>query len=153
MKYDIRVDGENFEVEIKKDESRGGERVFRVDVSGREFEVAVKGEGIAAQAVKRPVFSVAAVPAAAVPAAPAEKAGGEKKSAAGGVPVEAPMAGKVVKIVVKDGDKVKPGDVLFILEAMKMENSIVSPAAGKVVSISVSVGDVMQKGNVMCTVG
>jgi biotin carboxyl carrier protein len=67
----------------------------------------------------------------------------------GGVTVEAPMPGNILDIPVKVGDLVKKDQVLLILEAMKMENEIVSPVDGKIVSIAVSKGDTVNAGVVL----
>lgn len=61
--------------------------------------------------------------------------------------IEAPMPGNIWKILVSEGDAVKSGDVLLILEAMKMENEIVAPGDGKVVSITTSEGSAVNTGD------
>lgn len=86
---------------------------------------------------------VAAAPAAA-PAAPA---------AAGSVPVNAPMPGTILDIKVKAGAAVKAGDVVMILEAMKMENEISAPQDGTIASIDVRKGDTVNSGDVLYTMG
>ena len=88
---------------------------------------------------------VAAAPAAApAPAAPA---------AAGSVPVNAPMPGTILDIKVKAGAAVKAGDVVMILEAMKMENEISAPQDGTIASIDVRKGDTVNSGDVLYTMG
>ena len=86
---------------------------------------------------------VATAPAAA-PAAPA---------AAGSVPVNAPMPGTILDIKVKAGAAVKAGDVVMILEAMKMENEISAPQDGTIASIDVRKGDTVNSGDVLYTMG
>ena len=87
----------------------------------------------------------AAAPApAAAPAAPA---------AAGSVPVNAPMPGTILDIKVKAGAAVKAGDVVMILEAMKMENEISAPQDGTIASIDVRKGDTVNSGDVLYTMG
>ncbi len=102
-----------------------------------------------------PTFTVSADKApspsqATTKAAP--PAGADAGAGAGDAKIVAPMAGKVVAVKAAEGDTIKKGDTVFILEAMKMENSILATASGTVVSISVNVGDIMKKGNVMCTI-
>ncbi|MCG8499407.1 MAG: biotin/lipoyl-binding protein, partial [Firmicutes bacterium] len=63
------------------------------------------------------------------------------------------MPGKVVKINVKEGQEVKKGDTLLILEAMKMENEIMAPKSGKVVSVHVSAGTSVNNGDVLVSIG
>ena len=86
-------------------------------------------------------------PAASAPAAP--KAAAPKpapKAAAGGAPINAPMRGTIVDVKVKVGDKVTNGTVVAVLEAMKMENDIVSDKDGVVASICVNKGEAVETG-------
>ena len=83
----------------------------------------------------------------AAPAAPAAPA------AAGSVPVNAPMPGTILDIKVKAGAAVKAGDVVMILEAMKMENEISAPQDGTIASIDVRKGDTVNSGDVLYTMG
>ena len=84
-----------------------------------------------------------AAPSAAPAAAPVS--GGQK--------VEIPMPGTILSVSVKAGDVVKKGQVLAVLEAMKMENEIVSPFDGKVVSVGVSKGDSVNPGDLLVQIG
>ncbi len=68
-------------------------------------------------------------------------------------PIKAALPGAVLKINVAEGDSIEEGDVLLVLEAMKMETEIKSPKAGTVASIDVSVGDQVKNGQVMVTLG
>ncbi len=72
--------------------------------------------------------------------------------AAGVTTVKPPMPGKIAKVQVKSGDAVQPGDVLVILEAMKMQNEIISPVEGVVKSMEVKVGDSIDSKKVICTI-
>ncbi len=71
----------------------------------------------------------------------------------GGQKVEAPMPGNIVNVAVNVGDTVKKGQLLVVLEAMKMENEIVSPVDGKVVSVGVSKGDTVNPGDTLVQIG
>ena len=108
-------------------------KYYNISVNGVAYSVSV--EETAAGAAP-----VAAAPVAA-PAAPA--------GAAGAVAVKAPMPGNILDVKVKAGDSVKAGDVLAILEAMKMENEIVAPQDGTVASINVNKGDTVNSGDVL----
>lgn len=89
----------------------------------------------------------AAAPAAAPKAAPKKAAAAPKKAAAaGGTPVNAPMRGTIVDVKVKVGDKVTNGTVVAVLEAMKMENDIVSDKDGVVAAICVNKGESVETG-------
>ena len=108
-------------------------KYYNITVNGVAYSVSV--EETAAGAAP-----VAAAPVAA-PAAPA--------GAAGAVAVKAPMPGNILDVKVKAGDSVKAGDVLVILEAMKMENEIVAPQDGTVASVNVNKGDTVNSGDVL----
>ena len=75
------------------------------------------------------------------------------EQSSGGTAVEAPMPGSILGISVKVGDQVKKDQVVVILEAMKMENEIVSPVDGKIISIGVSKGDSVNVGQVLLQIG
>ncbi len=107
---------------------------YRVNVNGTAYEVEIE-EMTAAPA------AAPAAPAVA-PAAPA---------AAGGETVTAPMPGNILAVNVAAGDSVKKGQVLMILEAMKMENEIMCPHDGKIASVSVTKGASVESGSVLCT--
>ena len=72
---------------------------------------------------------------------------------AGGEQVAAPMPGTILSVNVQSGSAVKKGEVLMILEAMKMENEILAPRDGTVVSVSVSKGSSVQAGESLCVIG
>lgn len=95
------------------------------------------------------VTSVAPAAAPAASAAPAPAAA--PAGAQGSVKVESPMPGKILAVKKSVGDAVKSGDVILILEAMKMENEIVAPQDGTVASINVSVGDSVESGATLAT--
>ncbi|MDD4316847.1 MAG: biotin/lipoyl-binding protein [Clostridia bacterium] len=108
-------------------------RKFNIKVNGISYEVEVEEIG----AVCAPIQAVA--PAAVQVAAPAQPVqvaapvpASKSAASAGGIKVKAPMPGNILKIKAKNGADVKKGEVLFVLEAMKMENDIVSPADGKI---------------------
>lgn len=113
-------------------------RKFSLNVNGKNYEVIAEEQTADSTT---PVAAVAPVKAVApVASAPA-----------GGTPLNAPMPGLVKAIKVKNGDSVKKGDVILVLEAMKMENDIASPADG-VVSIAVAEGANVNSGDVLFTV-
>ena len=91
---------------------------------------------------------VAAAPVAA-PVAPKAAPAAAPKAAAGAVTVKAPMPGNILDVKVAAGASVKAGDVLVILEAMKMENEIVAPQDGTVASINVHKGDTVNSGDTL----
>ena len=120
---------------------------YTITVNGNVYDVTVEeGAGVAA-----PVAPVASPAAPKVAPAPAKKAAPAPKAAAGGVKVNAPMPGKILGVKASVGQAVKKGDVLLILEAMKMENEIVAPQDGTVASINVTVGEQVESGAVIAT--
>ena len=125
---------------------------YVVTLNGKKFEVEVeKGQATAVYA--GPAAPVAAAPAAApaAPAAPAAAPAAPAAPAGAGDPVSAPMPGNILQVKVANGQAVKSGDVLFILEAMKMENEICAPKDGTVTSVCVTKGATVETGSVLCT--
>jgi len=111
---------------------------YKVNVNGTVYEVTVEAMDGAAPVAAAPA------PAAAAPAA-AAPAGGEK--------VSAPMPGTILDVRVSNGQTVKKGDILFILEAMKMENEIMAPCGGTIASVSVTKGAAVDSGALLCVIG
>lgn len=115
---------------------------YKITVNGTEYDVVVE-ETTGGQASPAP-----AAKAAPVKKAPAKKA---SQGAQGGIKVSAPMPGKIVSVKVSAGNAVKKGDVIMILEAMKMENEISAPQDGTIASIDVNEGASVETGNVLAT--
>ena len=131
MKYKVTLNGRTYEVEVDED------KAMLVD----EYEAY-------APAPAAPAAPVAAAPAAA-PAAPAAA---PAQAVAAGEPVTSPMPGNILKILVSQGQQVKEGDVVMILEAMKMENEIVAPKTGSVAQILVTKGAVVETGATLAVI-
>ena len=117
---------------------------FNVTVNGKAYDVAVEEitDG-SAPVVSAPVAPVPAKPAPA-PAPVAEKGEGEA--------VSAPMSGTILDVKANVGDTVSRGQVIMVLEAMTMENDIVSPCDGKITSILVNKGDTVNPSDTLATV-
>ena len=109
---------------------------YRVNVNGTAYEVEIE----------EMTGAPAAAPAAAAPAAPAPAASGAGES------ITSPMPGNILAVNVAVGDMVKKGQVLMILEAMKMENEIMAPQDGKVTSVAVAKGAAGESGALLCTI-
>ena len=108
---------------------------YKVNVNGTEYVISIE--------------LISEEEAASAKSAPAPAA---SSAAAGeGAEVVAPMQGTILAVNVKDGDAVKKGDVLFILEAMKMENEIMAAADGVITSVCVQKGASVANGTVLCT--
>ena len=129
MKYKVTLNNRVYEVEVEQDEA------MLVD----EYELAAP----AAPAPAAPAAPVAAAAPAAV-AAPVSVAAGEA--------VKSPMPGNILKINVTQGQQVNEGDVIMVLEAMKMENEIVATRSGTIAQIAVSKGAVVETGAVLAVI-
>ena len=129
MKYKVTLNNRVYEVEVEQGEA------MLVD----EYE-------LAAPAAPAPAAAAAPV-AAAAPAAAAAPV-----SVAAGEAVKSPMPGNILKINVTQGQKVNEGDVIMILEAMKMENEIVATRSGTIAQIAVSKGAVVETGAVLAVI-
>ena len=105
---------------------------YKVNVNGTVYEVEIE----------EMTGAPAAAPVAAAPAAPA--GAGER--------VAAPMPGNILSVNVAAGDTVKKGQVLMVLEAMKMENEIMAPCDGKVTAVAVTKGAAVESGALLCTI-
>ncbi len=118
---------------------------YTITVNGTAYDVTVEEGGQGSAPISAPVAAPrpAAPKAAPKPAAPA--------GAQGAVKVNAPMPGKILNIKANAGQAVKKGEVLIILEAMKMENEIVATADGTIASINVTVGQSVEAGDVLAT--
>ena len=109
-------------------------KAYKVNVNGNVYEITL--EIIDKEDLKT------TEPAKTAPAAPA----------AGGTTVSSPMPGTILRVNVANGQAVKKGDVLMVLEAMKMENEIMAPCDGTVASVNVQASASVETGTVLCTI-
>lgn len=139
-------------------------RKFLVKVNGNQYEVDVE-EIVNANSTVKPVAENKTAPSVSIPAAAVQK---KETSAAvpqnkdtvpkpdetpkGAMAVKAPMPGTILKVNVSKGDAVKKGQVLLILEAMKMENEIVSPVNGMIASAGVIKGSSVNAGDILLSI-
>ncbi len=152
--FELRKQGELRPVEEKP---KG--KVIKIYVAGREYEVGI--EGVNLEALIMPSYAPSEIPAQTVqpvqstpaqtPTAPVEVP--STSTPAGGNAVTAPMPGKILRILVNEGEKVKAGQGLLVLEAMKMENEIPSPRDGVVKRILVKEGETVDTGQALIELG
>ena len=147
--YSYNVNGAQYDVTI---ESIQGQ-VAKVNVKGVAFDVEMLGAPIAEGDLPAaaPAATSAAAPAAttAPTAAPATPA---KGAAGAGTPVKAPLPGVVTKVLVANGQSVKKGDTVVVLEAMKMENNITAECDGTVSGVCCAAGDSVMEGTTLVTI-
>ena len=117
-------------------------KIYKVKVNGKVYEVELESVSEVAGSIATPVAEQAATQAAQTPVV-----------AGAGAQLNAPMAGTILDVKVKVGDSVQVGDVVCILEAMKLENEVVANAAGVIKSIAVSKGDAVQNGQLLVVIG
>ena len=111
-------------------------KAYKVTVNGNVYEITL-------EIIDKEDIKTTEPAKAAAPAAPA---------AAGGTSVSAPMPGTILRVNVANGQAIKKGDVLMVLEAMKMENEIMAPCDGTVASVNVQASASVETGTVLCTI-
>lgn len=148
-KYQYKVQGVDYDVEIEEVEGN----IAKVNVNGIPFEVELKQPINPTSSLNKVKVEapkpVAKAPAAAPAAAPAPT----PAPAGAGTAIKSPLPGTITDVKVNVGDKVNAGDVVLVLEAMKMQNNIESETTGTVTSIAVKPGDSVMEGFVLLTIG
>lgn len=135
--YKFKISGKEYNVTIGSIE----DKIAKVNVNGKDYEVELENQPAAAPAV------AAAPVAAAAQAAPAAAAASAAKPAAGaGVKVTSPLPGVIIEVSVKEGQAVKAGQKVAVIEAMKMENEIAATQDGTISAIHVNKGDSVLEG-------
>ena len=138
--YKFKIGGKEYNVTVNPKEGK----FFDVTVNGATYEVEAENAPAAASVAQPAAAPVQA--AAAAPAAPAAKPAGA------GEKLASPLPGVIIEISVKEGQQVKAGQKVAILEAMKMENEIPAPKDGTITEIHVHKGDTLQEGDPVVTI-
>lgn len=142
-KFKFTIRGNNYEVEVVNIE----DNIAEVEVNGTKYEVEIHKE---IKTSKTPKLTRAV----AHPTSDSDKAKTSKPTERKGAGhIKAPLPGTILDIKVKEGDIVKPGDILLIMEAMKMENNIKAGHAGKITAVKVKQGDSVLEGDVLVEIG
>ncbi len=149
--YKYTINGADYDVTI---DSLNGNKA-KVIVNGMSFDVEMQGTLNESDLPDAPAADASAAPAApkAAASAAAPKAAAPAGAPGKGTPVKAPLPGVVTAINVNVGQKVKKGETVVVLEAMKMENNIAAECEGTVTSVCVAQGDSVMEGTVLVTVG
>lgn len=144
--YKIKINGNDYAVTVHSVEDSKAE----VEVNGTSYQVEVEGMK-APKVTKTPKI----VPAAKVPTheAKAQTSSPAATASAVGGNIKSPLPGTILDVMVREGDSVKIGQHLIMLEAMKMENNIDADRDGKVISLKVRKGDAVLEGDVLITIG
>lgn len=137
--YKFKINGKDYAVKIGEADGKN----LTVNVNGADYQVELENAPVAAQNTA----SVSPAPAAAAAPAAAPKAAGA------GVTIKSPLPGIIISIDVKEGQAVKRGQKLAVIEAMKMENDILSEADGTVTAIHAHKGDSVLEGADIVTIG
>ncbi len=147
-KYQYKVQGVDYEVEIEDVEGN----IAKVNVNGIPFEVEMQQPINAAKHpnIVKPKVAAPAAPAAAPAAAPKPAAA---PVAAKGNTLTAPLPGTITNVLVKEGEEVFAGQVVVILEAMKMQNNIEAEQSGTITAVHVNHGDTVMEGAALLTIG
>lgn len=147
--YKYTINGTQFDVTI---DSINGSQA-KVEVNGIPFEVTMHGSSLVEEDLPTVSTEGAAAPAPAAPAAESAAAPAAKGAAGAGTPVKAPLPGVVTKVLVQNGQAVKKGETVLVLEAMKMENNINAECDGAITGICVAPGDSVKEGTTLLTIG
>jgi biotin carboxyl carrier protein len=142
--YKFKINGKDYDVTIGEAEGK----MLQVNVNGADYQVELENAPASA-----PAAPAAAAPAAATPAPAATAAPAAPKAPAGaGEKVNSPLPGVIVEVSVKEGQAVKSGQKVAVLEAMKMENEISAPKDGIITAIHVNKGDSILEGAPIVTI-
>jgi len=142
--YKFKINGKDYNVEIG--EANG--KMLSVNVNGKPYEVELAGDApvISSAAEKSPAAPVISTNVEKSAAAPVISSAAEKSPAGPAEKVVSPLPGVIIEVSVKEGQAVKAGQKVAVLEAMKMENEISAPKDGTVTAIHVSKGDSVLEG-------
>ena len=150
-KYQYKVQGVDYEVDIEEVEGN----IAKVNVNGIPFEVELQQPINAAKhpTMVRPKVEAPKPAATAAPAAPAAAKPAAQPTTAKGNLLQAPLPGTITNVLVKEGESVFAGQVVVILEAMKMQNNIEAEQSGTVTAVHVNAGDTVMEGAALLSIG
>lgn len=141
--YKFRINGKDYDVVIGEIDGKNAE----VTVNGASYNVELENAPAVAEPAPVKAPEAKTEPVAATAPAPAAAPTGK------GEPVNSPLPGVIIEVSVKEGQAVKAGQKVAVLEAMKMENEIIAPCAGTVSNLSVQKGSTVSSGQLLCSIG
>lgn len=147
--YTFKINGNEYNVDIKGIENG----IADVSVNGKSYSVEIGNTPAPAVQASAPAAAGPAAPSAAPAPAPAPAAAPKQTSSAAGTEVTAPLPGVIIEVSVKEGQAVKAGQKVAVLEAMKMENEIQATCDGTVTAILVNKGDSVAEGAGIVKIG
>ncbi len=133
-KFNFKIRGNEYGVHIKSIE----DNIAHIEVNGTSYDVEIEREN---KPTKTPTLVRKVIPS--------KEENIVKKESGSTTPIKAPLPGKITQIKVKTGDIVKKGDVLLMMEAMKMENEVLASKDGVIETIKVNIGDTVLEGDVL----
>lgn len=142
-KFKFTIRGNKYDVELLSIE----DNIAEIEVNGSKYEIEIEQEVKTSKTPKliRPI---------AVPSSESDRAKTSRPTESKGAGhIKAPLPGTILQISVKEGDLVKSGDKLLVMEAMKMENNITADKEGKVTAVKVKEGDSVLEGDVLVEIG
>ncbi|MDR2912045.1 MAG: biotin/lipoyl-binding protein [Alistipes sp.] len=145
--YKFKINGNDYEVAVNSVEGS----IAKVAVNGTNYDVEVQSKTLLKPMPPKPVHVAPATYSATAPVSPARI---DQSAPAGGsaTPLKSPLPGVILDVKVREGDTVSAGQLLMVLEAMKMENNIDANKAGVIRSIVKRQGDSVLEGDVLLTI-
>ena len=142
--YKFRINGNEYNVDINSVEGN----IADVTVNGASYQVEMENAPAPVQKPAQASATATTAPASSATTTPAPKAAAP---AGAGKPVTSPLPGVIIEVSVKEGQTVKAGQKVAVLEAMKMENDVVAPQDGTLASVDVATGASVEAGSVLAT--
>lgn len=146
-KYNYVINGVSYEVTISEE----SELSAKVEVNGELYTVEKQKKGKGGEAAQVVRQRPTPAPAAAAPVAAAPRPAAA--NTAGGDAMPSPLPGVVTKVAVSQGQQVKEGDLVVVLESMKMENELKAPRSGRIVSVNCAQGQQVIEGDILLVIG
>ncbi len=143
-KFKFTIDGASYSVNVKSVEGNQAE----IEVNGKSYAVGLEQE---VNTLKTPIIVRKDVQSKPSESKATTSPAGSKPAKAGSKSVKAPLPGSIIRVAVKIGDTIQPGDLLLVMESMKMENNILAEKPGVVKTIDVETGQSVMQDDILLT--